>query len=78
MARVTLRELFQELDGREYATRKQFEKAFLKVFNRCVTQLPVGYSYMDAIDGARAEGWLHTNGHGHGVKVCMEERLARV
>jgi hypothetical protein len=78
MERVTLRGLFEELDGRKFPTRQQLAEAVLEVFNRHLTELPVGYSYMDAIEGARAEGWLHTNGDGHGVKVSVSEPLATV
>lgn len=76
MARVTLRDLFQELDGKHFDTRQALEEAVLEVFNRHVAELPVGYSYKDAIDGALEEGWLQTNGNGHGVKVTLPRVMA--
>jgi hypothetical protein len=78
MARVTLQQLFEDLDGQHFATRHKLEEAVLEIFNRHVTELPVGFSYMDAIEGARSEGWLHTNGEGHGVKVALPQPLASV
>lgn len=75
MARVTLLDLFRDLDGRHFDTRQQLEEAVLEIFNRHVAELPIGYSYKDAIEGARAEGWLQTNGAGHGVKVCIRPAL---
>jgi hypothetical protein len=69
MERVTLRDLFAELNGKHFETRMAFEAAVVEVFNRHLAQLPVGYSYKDAIEGARVEGWLETNGDGHGVSI---------
>ena len=78
MAHVTLIDLFRDLDGKDFSTRQKLEEAVLEVFNQHVTELPVGYSYMDAIEGARAQGWLDTNGKGHGVKVTLPKPLAVV
>jgi hypothetical protein len=78
MERVTLQDLFEDLNGRYFSTRQELEEAVLKSFNEHVTELPVGFSYMDAIEGARAEGWLETNGEGHGVKVQLPKSLASV
>lgn len=75
MSQVTLQDLFRDLDGRHFESRQAFEAAFVDVFNRHVAELPIGYSYMDAIEGARAQGWLHTNGHGHGVTVSLPQEL---
>lgn len=76
MARVTLRDLFVELNGKHFETRMDLEAAVVEVFNRHITELPVGYSYKDAIEGARVEGWLQTNGGGHGVRVALPEPVA--
>ena len=69
MARVTLVDLFIDLKGAHFDNRQDLERAVLKIFNRHVAELPVGYSYKDAIEGARSQGWLKTNGDGHGVTV---------
>jgi hypothetical protein len=69
MPSVTLEDLFKEIDGMYFASRRELEGAVLERFNQHVAELPVGYSYKDAIDGARSRGWLITNGDGHGVKV---------
>jgi len=76
MARVTLLDLFRDLDGKSFQSRRELEEAVLVIFNRHVAELPIGYSYKDAIEGARAEGWLQTNGGGHGVKVTITPALA--
>jgi hypothetical protein len=68
MKRVTLEDLFSDLEGRHFANRQEFEEAVIESFNRHVTELPVGYSYKDAIEGARSRHWLETNG-GNGVTV---------
>ncbi len=61
MTVMTLRDLFNELDGKEFADRQDFERQFLDVFNKHVADLLIGYSYKDAIEGARLSGWLHTD-----------------
>lgn len=71
MTHITLVDLFEELNGRRYDNRQQLEDAVLEVFNRHVAELPVGYSYLDAIDGAREQGWLQTNGGPTGVRVML-------
>jgi len=76
MALVTLADLFRDLNGDYFETRQAFEEAFVVVFNRYVTELPVGFSYEDAIEAARAKGWLKTNGDGHGVRVSLPEPVA--
>jgi len=76
MARVTLLDLFRDLDGSHFESRQALEAAVLEIFNRHVTELPVGYSYMDAIEGARAAGWLQTNGNGRGVEVRIPGAIA--
>jgi hypothetical protein len=76
MVRVTLQDLFQDLDGQHFETRQTLEAAVIDVFNRHVTELPVGYSYKDAIEGARAQGWLRITGGGHGVKVTLPSALS--
>ena len=73
MTRVTLRDLFAELKDKHFETRMELEAAVVDVFNRHIAELPVGYSYKDAIEGARVEGWLETNGGGHGVWVRLPE-----
>jgi hypothetical protein len=76
MTQVTLKDLFRDLDGEYYENRQAFEEAVVEVFNRHVAELPVGYSYEDAIEGARVEGWLKTNGGGHGVQVSLSQPVA--
>lgn len=71
MAPVTLIDLFADLHGEHFASRHEFEEAVLAVFNRHVAELPIGFSYQDAIDGARARGWLITNGGSRGVSVDL-------
>ncbi len=78
MTHVTLEQLFEALDGQSFPTRQKLEEAVLEIFNQHVTEMPIGYSYMDAIEGARANGWLHTNGDGHGVEVSIRKSLAGV
>jgi hypothetical protein len=76
MAGVTLQNLFEGLDGRYFPSRQELEHAVLEIFNRHVAELPVGYSYTDAIEGARSLGWLRTNGDGHGVTVELHAQPA--
>jgi hypothetical protein len=71
MKPVTLADLFSALEGQHFANRQEFEEAVVENLNRHITELPVGYSYKDAIDGARSRGWLETNG-GNGVTVHIE------
>jgi hypothetical protein len=75
MAGVTLRDLFMSLNQQSFNTRQDLEEAVLAVFNEHVTELPAGFSYQDAIDGARAAGWLHASGNGHGVTVLVPASL---
>lgn len=75
MTRITLVDLFEDLRGKRFDNRRELEEAVVEVFNRHVSELPVGYSYMDAIDGARAHGWLVTNGTPHGVRVDLAGML---
>jgi|HubBroStandDraft_1064217.scaffolds.fasta_scaffold179840_3 hypothetical protein len=70
MARVTLMDLFNDLEGRHFASRQELEGAVLEIFNRHVTELPIGYSYKDAIEGARSNGWLDAD-NGQGVTVRL-------
>jgi hypothetical protein len=78
MAQVTLTDLFRELHGQRFANRQELEAAVLEIFNRHVGELPIGYSYKDAIEGARARGWLITNGTAAGVKVDLGDALPSV
>ena len=71
MTLVTLTDLLKELEGEHFDNRRALEEAVVKVFNEHVADLPIGYSYKDAIEGARTEGWLETNGDGHGVTVRL-------
>jgi hypothetical protein len=72
MAKVTLEELFCELDGRDFGTRRELEKAVVEIFNRHVSDLPVGFTYEDAIEAARESGWLDVSGFSnHGVRVNL-------
>jgi len=73
MTVITLADLFADLHGQHFTNRQELEEAVLEVFNRHVAQLPVGYSYRDAVDGARERGWLLTNGGGHGVRVDLRD-----
>lgn len=75
MAAVTLRDLFEELDGRQFENRQEFEQEVIDAFNKHVAELPIGYSYKDAIEGARLSGWLVTD-NGHGVTVDVSEPAA--
>ncbi len=75
MTRITLVDLFEDLHGKRFENRRELEEAVVEVFNRHVAELPVGYSYMDAIDGARARGWLVTNGTPQGVRVDLADAL---
>ena len=72
MTSVTLEELFNELNGRDFATRRELETAVVDVFNRHVSELPVGFTYEDAIEAALVAGWLDVSGfQGHGVRVSL-------
>jgi len=75
MAAVTLRDLFDQLDGKKFGDRQEFEQEVINAFNKHVADLPIGYSYKDAIEGARLSGWLHTD-NGHGVRVEVREPAA--
>ena len=75
MAAVTLRDLFGELDGKTFEDRQEFEQEVIDVFNKHVAELPIGYSYKDAIEGARLSDWLITD-NGHGVRVEVREPAA--
>jgi hypothetical protein len=75
MAAVTLRDLFAELDGRTFEDRQEFEQEVIDVFNKHVAELPIGYSYKDAIEGARLSDWLITD-NGQGVPVEVREPAA--
>jgi hypothetical protein len=72
MAAVTLRDLFGELNGKEFKDRQDFEQHVIEVFNRHVGELPIGYSYQDAIEGALLSDWLEPV-DGHGVRVVVRE-----
>jgi hypothetical protein len=49
------------------------ETAVLEIFNDHVAEFPVGYSYKDAIEGARRRKWLITNPPHPGVKVLLSK-----
>jgi hypothetical protein len=77
MALVRLSDLFNALDGHHFDSRRDLERAVLEIFNEHVAELPIGYSYKDAIEGARLSGWLDTNGgQGTGVTVRVQEPAA--
>jgi hypothetical protein len=71
MDRVTLPDLFAELQDQHFDNRRQLEEAVVDAVNRHLDELPIGFSYHDAIDAAGARGWLQTNGGGHGVRVDL-------
>jgi hypothetical protein len=71
MAGVTLPDLFAELQDQHFDNRRQLEEAVVVAVNRHLGDLPIGFSYHDAIDAAGARGWLQTNGGGHGVRVDL-------
>ena len=72
MAAVTLFDLFAGLNGEKYGNRQDLEEAVLDVVNSHLGELPIGFSYRDAIDGARREGWLRPNGTPTGVVVDLD------
>ncbi len=72
MEPVSLADLFREMDGREFETRQELEHAVVEVFNRHISAFPVGFTYEDALEAARAFGWLDVSGfEGHGVRVSL-------
>jgi len=71
MPGVTLPDLFAELQDRHFDNRRQLEEAVVEAVNRHLGELPIGFSYQDAIDAAGAQGWLQANGGGHGVRVDL-------
>jgi hypothetical protein len=72
MATVSLEDLFSEIDGKEFATRRELERAVVDVFNRHVSELPVGFTYEDALEAALSRGWFDVSGfEDHGVRVNL-------
>jgi hypothetical protein len=74
MQTVSLEDLFRDLDGQEFETRRALEEAVVEVFNRHISAFPVGFTYEDALEGARTHGWLDVSGfERHGVRVRLPE-----
>lgn len=71
MAGVTLPDLFAELQDQHFENRRQLEEAVIEAVNRRVGELPIGFSYHDAIDAAGVQGWLRTNDGSHGVRIDL-------
>ena len=71
MASVTLPDLFADLQDRHFECRRELEEAVIEAVNRRVGELPIGFSYNDAIDAARVEGWLRPNDGSHGVRIDL-------
>ena len=70
---VTLPDLFYELQGQRFENRRAPEQAVVRLLNLHVDDLPIGFRYQDAIDGARVRGWLRTETGRHGVGVHIED-----
>ena len=69
MVGVTLEQLFSELSGAQFDGRTQLEEAVVVVVNKHVGELPIGFSYRDAIEAARNAGWLAVTDAGLQVHV---------
>jgi hypothetical protein len=72
-----LEDIFRQMEGESYETRQELEAAVLEVFNRHIADFPVGYTYKDAIEGARSLEWLRTTPPGQGVKVVLAKQDLR-
>jgi len=67
---VTLEDIFRPIDRKYFRCRRELEEGVLDEFNKHITKLPIGFSYKDAIEGARERGWLHAR-QPAGVAVCI-------
>jgi hypothetical protein len=61
-----------------FESREDLEQRVIDAFNKHVAELPIGYSYKDAIEGARLSGWLKPDdGRSVTVRVGDPAALAR-
>jgi hypothetical protein len=56
--RYTTEDLFREMDGKEYPSYRELEKAVIDLFNQHLRDFPPHYSYRDAIIWADRNRWL--------------------
>lgn len=52
------RELFQSLEGQEFADYRAIHDAVLKLFNGNLLDFPPGYSYLQLLMWAKEQGWI--------------------
>jgi hypothetical protein len=55
----TTEDLFNEIDGKTYASYREFEDEVIGLFNQHLSDFPPHYTYRDAITWADRNGWLH-------------------
>lgn len=58
MARVTFREVLQELDGREFEDSRALQEAVRQAFNKRVLDFPPGYTHFDVIKRGVENRWI--------------------
>ncbi|MFI5271049.1 MAG: hypothetical protein ACHQT9_03335 [Candidatus Saccharimonadales bacterium] len=69
----TLANLLENFDGQFYGCRQELDIAVVEATNANIINLPIGFSYKDAIDGALERGWLFTRPRLPGVVVKLVE-----
>jgi hypothetical protein len=70
MARLSTKELFRKLEGREFADYVELHDAVLQLFNEHVSDFPPGYSYLQFLQWGKEKNWIHpANSRGFYIKV---------
>jgi len=61
---ITTRDLFVSLDGRRFATYREFDEAVTEALGRYRAAFPLTYTPNQAIAWARQNGWLSDDEQG--------------
>lgn len=58
MARITFRDILQELNGREFDNERALQEAVRQAFNKRVLDFPPGYTHFDVIRRGLDNDWI--------------------
>jgi hypothetical protein len=71
--RLSSRDLFRQLEGREFEDYVGLHDAVLQLFNENLTGFPPGYSYIQLIEWAKENNWIRpANSKGFRISVEAE------
>lgn len=58
MGRFSSRDLFEQLNGRKFATYRKLEEGILTIFNEHLADFPPQYSYRQLIEWGARNNWI--------------------